>query len=570
MVENVAENLGEVLRGDRIMNSNYELKMGVEETCKILCRKELTSPETTEFTTRIEEDYRIHWVMDNLPSATKYVDETNPNKPVTIYDLGFPLGFRGTADIPGTKDGVSYLNNHLLITVKYHKDESFEGSRIVGFEVEPSSIKHVYSGAWKGGETTLTTCAGAAGTATPLSMDSPGEVVFTYDIKWEYSEIKWASRWDTYLLMGDEQIHWFSIINSLMIVLFLSGMVAMIMMRTLHRDFNRYNAAEMSDDVEEETGWKLVHGDVFRPPKAGMMLSVLVGTGVQLIAMAVITMIFAVLGFLSPANRGGLMTAMLLLFVFMGVPAGYSSAFLHKTLKGVEWKKNIVLTSCFFPGVVFTIFFILNFFVWGEKSSGAVPFGTMFALLVLWFGISVPLVFLGSYFGYRRKNVDFPVRINQIPRQVPEQVWYMQPAFSIIVGGVLPFGAVFIELFFILSSIWLHQFYYVFGFLLLVFIILIITCAEITVVMCYFQLCADDYHWWWRAFLTSGSSAGYMFAYSIFYFFTKLEITKFVSALLYFGYMAVSALIFFLLTGTIGFYACYIFVWKIFSAIKVD
>lgn len=53
-----------------------------------------------------------------------------------------------------------------------------------------------------------------------------------------------------------------------------------------------------------------------------------------------------------------------------------------------------------------------------EKSSGAVPFGTMFALLLLWFGISVPLVFLGSYFGYRRKNADFPVRINQIPRQV--------------------------------------------------------------------------------------------------------------------------------------------------------
>ena len=64
---------------------------------------------------------------------------------------------------------------------------------------------------------------------------------------------------------------------------------------------------------------------------------------------------------------------------------------------------------------------------------------------------------------------------------------------------------------------------------MLVFVILIITCAEITIVMCYFQLCAEDYHWWWRAFLTSGSSAVYMFVYSIFYFFTKLEITKFVS-----------------------------------------
>ena len=48
-----------------------------------------------------------------------------------------------------------------------------------------------------------------------------------------------------------------------------------------------------------------VHGDVFRPPKAPMMLSVLVGTGVQTFAMSVITMVFAVLGFLSPANRGG-------------------------------------------------------------------------------------------------------------------------------------------------------------------------------------------------------------------------------------------------------------------------
>ena len=111
-IENVAENLGEVLRGDRIMNSNYDVKMGVEETCKILCRKELTQPEIKEFALRIEEDYRVHWVTDNLPSATKYVDETNPSKPVTIYDLGFPLGFRGSADIPGTKlqDPTGFIN----------------------------------------------------------------------------------------------------------------------------------------------------------------------------------------------------------------------------------------------------------------------------------------------------------------------------------------------------------------------------------------------------------------------------------------------------------------------------
>ena len=116
------------------------------------------------------------------------------------------------------------------------------------------------------------------------------------------------------------EIHWLSIINSFVLVLLLTGFLAIILMRVLKNDFSRYTRdVEAIEEDEEETGWKLVHGDVFRPPANPMLLSVLVGTGVQTFTMTVITMIFAVLGFLSPANRGGLMTAMLLLFVFMGI-----------------------------------------------------------------------------------------------------------------------------------------------------------------------------------------------------------------------------------------------------------
>lgn len=79
----------------------------------------------------------------------------------------------------------------------------------------------------------------------------------------------------------------------------------------------------------------------------------------------------------------------------------------------------------------------------------------------------------------------------------------MSPLLSILMGGILPFGAVFIELFFILSALWTNQLYYIFGFLFIVFMILVVTCAEITVVMCYFQLCAEDYHWWWRVCFTA-------------------------------------------------------------------
>lgn len=71
-------------------------------------------------------------------------------------------------------------------------------------------------------------------------------------------------------------------------MLFLTGMVAMIMIRTLRADLRKYNMPLEQEDIQEETGWKLVHGDVFRPPKNRMLLSVLCGTGVQIFAMFLI------------------------------------------------------------------------------------------------------------------------------------------------------------------------------------------------------------------------------------------------------------------------------------------
>merc|ERR1719409_2321323 len=228
---------------------------------------------------------------------------------------------------------------------------------------------------------------------------------------------------------------------------------------------------------------------------------------------------------------------MMLLFTLMGVLAGYVSSRLYKVFNGEDWKLTTLLTAFLFPGVFFGVFFVLNLFIWGQKSSGAVPFTTMFALLVLWFGISVPLVFLGSYFGFRKDATELPVRTNQIPRQIPAQPWFIQPVFTSLVGGVLPFGAVFTELFFIMSSIWQHQFYYLFGFLMLVLLILLITCAEISIALTYFQLTSEDYNWWWRSFFASGASAVYVFLYSMLYFSTRLQIDKLVSTILYFGYM---------------------------------
>ena len=110
--------------------------------------------------------------------------------------------------------------------------------------------------------------------------------------------------------------------------------------------------------------------------------------------------------------------------------------------------------------------------------------------------------------------------------------------------------------------------HYRYGFLFLVFVILIITCSETTILLCYFHLCAEvsfyrpeyrvqklkcssrqDYHWWWRSFLTSGFTAFYFAVYCIHYFFTKLDIEDSASTFLYFGYTSIMVFCFFLLTG---------------------
>eukprot|EP01137_Pigoraptor_chileana_P023691 Opistho-2@90415 len=576
------ENLGQVLLGERIMEApSYKINFLQNVDCAVACSVSSKGQENgyEENQKRyenlyhgVQKRYIHHWIVDNLPVVQKVHALDPDGKTTDRFRVYFPLGCEGNdherhlCDTTGMESGKYYLNNHVHLTIEYHNETT--GTHIVAIVVEPRSIDHKSE--------TEALCVAEVKALPLLELPPPNKAngfkaVYTYSVSFQPSKTAWHSRWDVYLNTMDAKIHWFSIVNSLIIVLFLSGMVAMILLRSLHRDLARYNQTDLSqEDAQEEFGWKLVHGDVFRAPSFAMLLAVSVGTGVQVLVMTLISLVFACLGFLSPSTRGGLMVCLIVLYILLGTPAGYVSARLYKMFGGEKWKSNVLLTSFFYPGLLFVVFFFLNIVLWSQKSSSAIPISTMIALVFLWFGISVPLCFLGAYLGFRKSAIEHPVRTNQIPRQIPEQVFYMRPLPAILMGSVLPFSAVFIELYFIISSVWFDLFYYLFGFLFLVFVILAVTCSEVSILMCYFQLCAEDYQWWWRSFLTSGFTGLYLYIYSIVYYFTRLEMNGFVSGAIYFGYSFMASLLVFVLTGTIGFLACLFFVRKIYASVKID
>ena len=79
-------------------------------------------------------------------------------------------------------------------------------------------------------------------------------------------------------------------------------------------------------ETVEDSGWKLVHGDVFRPPHDSDLFATVVGMGVQVLWTMVVVVALAAVGVLSPAYRGSILTMGVVLFVVMGFFAGYASA----------------------------------------------------------------------------------------------------------------------------------------------------------------------------------------------------------------------------------------------------
>jgi len=62
--------------------------------------------------------------------------------------------------------------------------------------------------------------------------------------------------------------------------------------------------------------------------------------------------------------------------------------------------------------------------------------------------VILPLTLVGTLLGRNLSGQpDYPCRVNAVPRPIPEKKWFMEPLIITMLGGILPFGSIFIEMY---------------------------------------------------------------------------------------------------------------------------
>ncbi|XP_059299431.1 transmembrane 9 superfamily member 1-like isoform X1 [Lycium ferocissimum] len=515
--------LGESLGGNDLIDSQIDIKFKRDVEKRSICKLKLDGSKIAQFKYAIDNSYWFEFFMDDLP----------------IW------GFVGEVDPYGNEDIKHVVYTHKKLLIQYNRDQ----------------IIHVqlYQ-------------------EIPKPLEEGKVLDMTFSVTWALTNVSYAQRFNVYLGYNffEHEIHWFSVVNSIMMVIFLTGLVSMILMRTLRNDYAKY--ARENDDMEtlerdviEESGWKLVHGDVFRPPQNLALLSAVVGTGAQLAALVLLVIISAYFRMMY-IERGEIITTFIVCYALTSFISGYVSGGLYSRNAGENWVKSMVPTASLFPFLCVGIGFIVNTIAIIYGSIAAIPLGTIIIVFVIWAFISLPLTLLGTVVGRNWSGTpDNPCRVNNIPRPIPEKKWYLRPSVISMVGGLLPFGSIFIGMHLIFSSFWTYWvYYYVYGFTLLVFIVLIIVTVCVTIVGTYFLLNAENYHWQWTSFFSAASTATYVYIYAIYYYHAKTRMFGLFQTSFYFGYTLMFCLGLGILCGAVGYLGSNLFVRRIFRNIKCD
>ncbi|XP_077991420.1 transmembrane 9 superfamily member 2-like [Glandiceps talaboti] len=574
----VSQNLGQILGGDRMYKSQYNMTFMKNNNYTRVCQNTYTSNSVKwkHLKEAINLNYQHHWYVDSLPVLWCFDSHKGP-----YCSPSFPLGCRVTSDgRPRESCGINtdynqpdtyYIYNHLEFIVMYNplkkSDEEEEAKstvmhgKIVKVKVIPHSVQSLPTKTFD----SINSITLFPPMAIPANFTDEVHINFTYSVKFqEETTMTSFNRWDfTKNSDSVNRINRFSIMNAVLIIAFLTGGIAILSFRI--------KASRNKKD--ESTGWQVIREDVFRPPMGHLPLAVIVGSGVQVMFSVITVLGFASLGTISPANPGSIVTTVLVSYVTLGsFLAGYVSIMLYKMCGGEYWKSTTALTAILLPAMIFFELLMSNIVLLSQQSSAVLPVTTWIAILAIIIFVNTPIVFLGGYIAHKQKKIRHPVPPSDIRRMIPKKTWRQRLGNACwkVLSGFLPVVCILLQLYYVLNGLWFDSFYHSYGFLAIGVFLLMITCVEASVLTCYFELNSENYNWWWKSFIFSGSGCVVLIAYSVHYYCTRIEAHDPVSAYIYYSFMCVVSMAFFVFSGSLGFLSALYFTRQLYKPYKSE
>ena len=569
----VSTNLGERLLSGKSYQTEYELSINQKKKCEILCYKKISKSAFRRLDNLIRKEYFINYYLDNLPVGLAHT-EYNINTIKLKYNTGIPLGF--------IKKNKTYIHNYYKIIIQLNKvnitkiknkNRDFDedniinetGYDIIGFNIEPYSIKI--------NESTACNIRKIISSNTEYEhqiLNLKEKILFTYDTYYYYTDTKYEERYNKYY-SGDKYIHTYSAYISGIIIFILFSILSYIYFRSIKSEIEIHNDKVASEESINEYGWRNIAFDVFRRPYKSDILASFVGTGIQLLITIIYSLFIVSLGIVYPKNGGSYFILLITVYIFLSLVSGYFSARFYKMIHGLNWLKVAILTAIIFPFIFILLITYTNLIYWFEDSTTYIQFKNFFSLFILWILGIIPLVFIGTMIGLSQKRIQFPCEVNPVPGILlrNEYPWYLRIRYAWFLTGFPPFFAVFVELFYIMDSLWKQNFYALSKYLLISSIILTITSSQIGVLFTYLNLCKGDYRWWWKSFLVSASPGIYIIIFSVFYLF-KMKFLQFSSILIYLNFMTLFSIIISLICGTSGLLLTFIFLINIYSKLNLN
>lgn len=141
---------------------------------------------------------------------------------------------------------------------------------------------------------------------------------------------------------------------------------------------------------------------------------------------------------------------------------------------------------------------------------------------------------------------------------------------SSMIGGGIIFASIASEFYYLMSSIWRSQLYYMFGYLFINFGLLMVIIMLVSIISTYLQLNAQNHEWWWRSWYIGCAAAVYMFVFSVYYMIFELQMDMFAGEAIYLVYMMMFCTSFGTMCGSISTATSFLFVQSIYNNAKAD